>query len=174
MINNITDNSTSKKNIKKNKKKLEQKKTQSFRNKKAFFDYFILDSLEAGIELLGSEVKAIREGRINLKDSFIKIIRGEAFVFGMHISHLETTNSRFRPEELRSRKLLLHKKQIVKFKEKCDKEGLTIMATSLYFNKKNIVKLQVALAKGKKNYDKRAVLKEKSIQKDIKNQLKNY
>jgi len=81
-------------------------------NKKAYHDYEIIDTIETGIALIGSEVKAIRAGRVNLKDSFAKVIHNEVFLFGMHISHLDTTNPHFRPDERRDRKLLLHKKEI--------------------------------------------------------------
>ena len=134
---------------------------QSFKNKKAFHDYFILESFEAGIALKGSEVKAIRAGRVNIKDSFIRIIKGEVFVFNMHITHLSTAHTSYRPEENRDRKLLLHKKQIAKLFEKVSKEGNTIVPLKLYFNARNMLKMQIATAQGKKLYDKKRRFKEK-------------
>ena len=95
-------------------KKKEEKKSYVFKNKKAFHDFTIMDTYEAGIVLEGSEVKALREGRANLKDSFIRIIKGEVFLFNMHISHLSTAHVTYRPDERRERKLLLHNKEIAK------------------------------------------------------------
>jgi len=111
---------------------------RKFLNKKAFYNYDIEDTLEAGIVLYGSEVKAIRAGRLNFKDSFIRIIKNEVFILNMHISHLDTTNAMYRPEENRDRKLLLHRKQIDKLFQKVTKDGYTIVATKIYFNDKNI------------------------------------
>lgn len=154
----------------------EKKTTKNlvFRNKKAFHDYFILEKLEAGIELQGSEVKAIRASRVNLKDSFIRIVKGEVFLFNMHISHLETAHVTYRPDERRSRKLLLHKKEITKLFTKVTKDGITLVPTKLYFNSKNMIKVEIATAQGKKLYDKRADLKAKSQERDIRQALKNY
>jgi SsrA-binding protein len=146
----------------------------TFKNKKAFHDYFILDSFEAGIELLGSEVKSIREGRVNLKDSYIRIIKNEVFILNMHISYLETTHATYRAEETRARKLLLHRKEINKLFEKVTKEGITIVPLKLYFNAKNFAKLQIATAQGKKLYDKRADLKEKSLKRESEQAIKNW
>ena len=110
-------------------------------NKKAYHNYFIEESIEVGIVLQGSEVKAIRAGKVNIKDCFVKIINNEAFVFGMHITHLDTTHSFYRPNEKRDKKLLLHKKQINKLFQKVSQDGNSIVVTRLYFNRKNIVKL---------------------------------
>ncbi|MCI4405785.1 MAG: SsrA-binding protein SmpB [Sulfuricurvum sp.] len=141
-------------------------------NKKAFFDYYIEEKFEAGLVLKGSEVKSLRAGRVNLKDGFIKIVRGEAFVFGVHIGVLDTTHRFYAHEERGSRKLLLHKKQIDKMFKAVEKEGFTLVPLSIYFNDRNIAKMQVAIAKGKKLYDKRDDLKEKSIKRDIERALK--
>ncbi|WP_120952671.1 SsrA-binding protein [Helicobacter sp. L8] len=144
------------------------------RNKKAFFDYEILESLEAGIVLVGCEVKAIRAGRVNLKDNFVRIVRGEAFVFGMHIAHLQTVNAYYKPEEMRARKLLLHKRQLAKWSQEVGQQRLSIVALKLYFNHRNKAKLQVALVKGKKLYDKRESMKKKALEMDAKMALKNH
>ncbi|WP_104637827.1 SsrA-binding protein [Helicobacter felis] len=144
------------------------------RNKKAFFDYEILETLEAGIVLVGSEVKAIRAGRVNLKDNFVKIVRGEAFLFGMHISHLKTANIYYKPEETRVRKLLLHKKQLAKWFAQVGQQRLSIVALKLYFNQRNRAKLQIALVKGKKLHDKRESMKKKALEIDAKMALKNH
>ena len=146
----------------------------SFRNKKAYHNFFIYDKYEAGIELKGSEVKAIRAGRVNIKDSFIRIIKGEVFVFNMHITHLDTAHTTYRPEENRDRRLLLHKKEIAKLFEKVTKDGMTIVPLSLYFNKRNMLKMQIATAEGKKLYDKRDELKKKSMQRETQQALKNW
>ncbi len=150
------------------------KKELVFKNKKAFHDYFILDTYEAGIQLKGSEVKAIRNSRVNLKDSFIRVIKGELFLLNMHISHLSTAHTTFRPDERRDRKLLLHRKEINKLYEKVTKDGITIVPLKLYFNNKNLVKVQIATAQGKKLYDKREDLKTKTLQRETQQILKNY
>jgi len=152
--------------------KKEIKKNLVFKNKKAFHDFTILDTLEAGIMLEGSEVKAIREGRINLKDSFVRIIKGEVFLLNAHISHLSTTHSTYRPDERKQRKLLLHGKQIDKLYSKVTKDGITLIATKLYFNDKNMVKVEVATAQGKKLHDKREDLKVKAMKRDTEIALK--
>lgn len=144
------------------------------KNKKAFFDYEILEKYEAGIVLSGSEVKAIRVGRVNLKDSFIKIIKGEAFLFHAHISHLQTTHAFFKPNERRERKLLLHRKEIDRLLGKISQEGLTLVPLVLYFNKRNKVKIEIALAKGKNLHDKRETLKRKILDREAQIALKNY
>ncbi|WP_027327791.1 SsrA-binding protein SmpB [Helicobacter pametensis] len=144
------------------------------KNKKALFDFHILEKLEAGLELKGSEVKSIRAGRVNLKDSFIKIVKGEAFLFNAHISYLETTHSYYKPNERRERRLLLHRKQIDKLFGKVSQEGLTIVPLMLYFNQRNRAKLEIALAKGKNLHDKRESLKKKILDREARSALKDY
>lgn len=170
----------SKKSMKKpNTKGAQKPKERAFhtfkevaKNKKAFFDYEILESLEAGIVLLGSEVKSARAGRVNLKDSFVRIMKEEAFLFNTHFGALEQTNTHFKPDERRVRKLLLHKKQITKLLGSVSVQGLSIVPLSLYFNHKNKLKAQIALVKGKKLYDKRESLKKKQQLKDAQISLK--
>lgn len=147
---------------------------REFLNKKAFHDYIIEDIFEVGIVLHGSEVKAIRAGRLNFKESFVRIIKNEVFILNMSISHLDTTHVSYRPEENRDRKLLLHRKQINKLYEKVTKDGYTIVPTKIYFNDKNILKVNIGIAKGKKNYDKREALKAKTMQRDTQRILKSY
>ncbi len=142
------------------------------RNKKAFHDYEILERYEAGIELKGSEVKALRAGRVNLKDSFVRIIRNEAFLMNAHISYTDTTNPHFKPDERRPRKLLLHRKEIDKLMGKTSKEGLTIVPLSIYFNRKNFAKVEIALAKGKKLHDKRETLKRKEADREARRAMR--
>ena len=152
--------------------KKDTKKNLVFKNRKAFHDYTILDTLEAGIVLEGSEVKAIRDGRVNLKDSFVRIIKGEVFLLNMHISHLSTTHTTYRPDERKDRKLLLHSKQIAKLYAKVTKDGITLIATKLYFNDKNMIKVEIATAQGKKLHDKREDLKIKTMQRETQQILK--
>ncbi|MFW2553281.1 SsrA-binding protein SmpB [Aliarcobacter butzleri] len=154
--------------------KKDTKKNLVFKNKKAFHDFTILETLEAGIVLEGSEVKAIREGRVNLKDSFVRIIKGEVFLLNAHISHLSTTHSTYRPDERRSRKLLLHSKQIDKMYSKVTKDGITLVALKLYFNDKNMIKIEVATAQGKKLHDKREDLKAKTMKRETEQILKSF
>ena len=152
--------------------KKDTKKNLVFKNRKAFHDFTIMETLEAGIMLEGSEVKAIREGRINLKDSFVRIIKGEVFLLNMHISHLSTTHTTYRPDERKDRKLLLHSKQIAKLYAKVTKDGITLIATKLYFNDKNMIKVEIATAQGKKLHDKREDLKIKTMQRETQQILK--
>ena len=154
--------------------KKDTKKNLVFKNRKAFHDFTILETLEAGIMLEGSEVKAIRDGRVNLKDSFVRIIKGEVFLLNMHISHLSTTHTTYRPDERKDRKLLLHAKQIDKMYTKVTKDGITLVALKLYFNDKNMVKVQIATAQGKKLHDKREDLKAKTMLRETQQTLKNY
>ena len=134
-------------------------------NKKAYHDYFVLEKLEAGIELFGTEVKSIRQGKINLKDSWCSIKDGEMFVNGMHISPYEQGNI-FNRDPLRVKKLLLHKKEIRRFYANVKQEGLSIVPLSVYF-RKGRAKVEIGLCKGKKLYDKREVAAKKDAQRDI-------
>lgn len=134
------------------------------RNKKAYFDYTVLEEIEAGISLVGTEIKSVRKGSVDLKDSFITIKNGEAFILNMYIAKYEEGNI-FNHDERRTRKLLLHKKEITKLKEKVSTEGLTLIPLKLYF-KKNHVKVLVGLCKGKKLYDKRASIKERDLKRE--------
>ena len=140
-------------------------------NKKAYHDYFILYTYEAGIELKGTEIKSVRKGSANLKDAFIRIKNDEAFIENMHIAPYEQGN-RFNHDPLRTRKLLLHKKEIKKLQKEVKENGLTIIPTKLYFNTSK-AKLEIALAKGKKLYDKRQDLKAKDAKRDVERALKN-
>ncbi len=134
------------------------------KNKKAYFDYTILEELEAGISLVGTEIKSVRKGSVDLKDSFITIKNNEAFIINMYIAKYEEGNI-FNHDERRTRKLLLHKSEIKKLKEKVSMEGLTLIPLKLYF-KKNHVKVLIGLCKGKKLYDKRASIKERDLKRE--------
>ncbi len=138
------------------------------KNKKAYFDYAILEELEAGIALTGTEIKSVRKGSVDLKDTFVVIKQNEAYLLNMYIAKYEEGNI-FNHEERRTRKLLLHKSEIKKIKEKIKIEGLTIIPLKLYF-KKNKVKILIGICKGKKLYDKREDLKER----DLKREAKSY
>lgn len=141
-------------------------------NKKARHDYEILDTYEAGIVLSGSEVKALRAKRANLKDSYCKFIKNELYLTNAHISHLDTAYKSFAPDTRTPRKLLLHKKELNKLFNTSSQENLTIVALMIYFNEKNKAKVQIALARGKKLYDKRADLKEKTLNMEAKQAIK--
>ena len=140
-------------------------------NKKARHDYFVEETYEAGIELCGTEVKSLRAGRVNLKDSWCSIVDGEIFVNGMHISPYEQGNI-FNRDPMRVRKLLMHKKEILKLYGTVKQTGYSLIPVSLYF-KDSKVKLQVGLCKGKKLYDKRADMAERSAKRDIERALKS-
>lgn len=141
-------------------------------NRKAKFDYEIDSTIEAGIVLKGTEIKSIRLGNANLKDSYAVIKNNEVFLLGMHISPYKEGNI-FNHDELRTRKLLLHKKEILKIRDKINLEGYTLVPIKLYFNK-NKAKILLGIAKGKKSYDKRESIKKRDIDRDIKKQYKNY
>ncbi len=123
-------------------------------NRKARFDYFLFDKFEAGISLLGSEVKSIREGRVNLKDSFVRIVRNEAYLFNCHITPYSKIQGHSEIDPIRSRKLLLKRSEINRLLGQAAQKGFAIVPLSLYF-KKGLVKVEIALAKGKKQFDKR-------------------
>lgn len=135
------------------------------KNKKASFDYFIEETYEAGIVLTGTEIKSIRKGSANLKDSYARVKNGEVFLTNMFISIYEEGN-RFNHDERRERKLLLNKKEIYKLRDKTDKEGYSLVPVKLYL-KNGKAKILLGVAKGKKNYDKRQSLKEKDIKRDL-------
>ena len=134
------------------------------KNKKAYFDYTILEEIEAGISLVGTEIKSVRKGSVDLKDSFITIKNNEAFLLNMYIAKYEEGNI-FNHDERRTRKLLLHKKEIKKLKEKVSTEGLTLIPLKLYFQR-NHVKVLIGVCKGKKRYDKRASIKERDLKRE--------
>ena len=144
------------------------------KNKKAYFDYFLEEKFEAGLVLSGSEVKGIRANRVNLKDSFIRFVKGEAFLFNAHIGRLETTHHYYTHEERGNRKLLLHKKEILKLRKAVERDGYTIVPLQLYFNSRNLVKIQIAIAKGKQLHDKREDLKQKDMKRDVQRAIKEY
>lgn len=142
-------------------------------NKKAYHDYFIIEKYEAGLELFGTEIKSIRAGRVNLKDSFCSVDDGEMYAIGMHISPYEMGN-RFNRDPMRKKKLLLHKREIMKLFGESQQQGLSIIPLSLYV-KNGRAKLEIGLCKGKKLYDKRAVQARKDSDRAIERAMKgNY
>ena len=139
-------------------------------NKKAFHDYFLEESFEAGIELCGTEVKSIRQGRVNLKDSWCSIVDGEMLVNGIHISPYEQGNI-FNKDPMRVRRLLMHKREIMRLFGLVKQDGYSLIPVSLYF-KGSRVKVQVGLCKGKKLYDKRSDLAARAAKRDIQRAMK--
>jgi SsrA-binding protein len=140
-------------------------------NKKAFHDYFVEESYEAGIELAGTEVKSLRQGKVNLKDAWCSVVEGELVLNGCHISPYEQGNI-FNRDPMRVRRLLMHKREIMRLLGYVKQEGYALIPLSLYF-KGSRVKVQVGLCRGKKLYDKRADLAERSAKRDIQRAIKN-
>ena len=141
-------------------------------NRKAYRDYEILESLECGIELKGSEVKSLRAARINLNDSFARFEEGEIFLYNAHISHYAQA-SYLNADPDRHRKLLLHKKQIERINGKLTQKGLTLIPLKIYFNDRGFVKIELALCKGKKIYDKREAVKRRETDTLLRRVIKN-
>ncbi len=139
-------------------------------NKKAFFDYFIEETYEAGISLVGSEVKSVKMGKVNLKDSYCSLEKGEIFLKNCFVTAYEK-GSYFNKDEKRPRKLLLHRYEINKLAGKIKEKGYTLIPTKIYFSG-NFIKVQIALAKGKHTYDKRASIKEKELKRTVERQIK--
>ena len=141
-------------------------------NKKAFHDYFIEDTYEAGISLAGTEVKSLRMGKCSVKESFIRVEKGEVYIYGMHISPYEKGNI-FNKDPLRVRKLLLHRHEINKIEGKLQEKGLTLVPLKVYF-KGSLVKVEVGVARGKKLYDKREAAAERSAKREMDRTMKSY
>lgn len=142
-------------------------------NRKAFRDYEILDKFEAGMVLVGSEVKAIREGKVNLKDSYVEIRNLEAFLQNSHISHYSNASyNNHEPE--RVRKLLLHRREIMKLDKKVKTRGVSIIGLRMYFNEKGRIKIEIALAKGKRAYDKKQAIKDRDISRDTDREMRDF
>jgi len=141
-------------------------------NRKAYHEYHILDKYEAGLALRGSEVKSIRDGKVSIKESYVRFHRNELYIVGMHIA--EYSNKGYVDfDHLRDRKLLLHKKELIKLRSQVDEKGVTMIPLSLYL-KRNLVKLEFGLAKGKKMWDKRKDKMDKDIKRNIDRKMKEY
>ena len=139
-------------------------------NRKAKYNYQIFDTIEAGIVLTGTEIKSLKLGKANIKDSYVRVKNNEMYIINMHISSYENGNI-FNHDETRERKLLLHKKEILKFRDKIKLEGYTIVPLKVYLVKGR-AKVLIGLAKGKKNYDKREDIKKRDIERNIRARLK--
>jgi SsrA-binding protein len=139
-------------------------------NRKAYHDYFIEERVEAGIILTGTEIKSVRHGRVNLKDSYARLENGELWLYQMHISPYEQGN-RFNHDPLRKRKLLLHRSEIVKLIGKIQLQGLTLIPLRIYL-KQGLAKIDLAVCRGKKNYDKRQDMAEKDAKREIERHLR--
>ncbi|MFQ6069634.1 MAG: SsrA-binding protein SmpB [Candidatus Aminicenantales bacterium] len=140
-------------------------------NRKAFYNYEIIETCEAGISLLGSEVKSIREGKISLKECYAEAKGGEIFLVNCHISPYEAAN-RFNHDPRRERKLLLHRREIKRLLGKMKERGFSLVPTKIYFNKRGKVKVEIALAKGKKVYQKREAIREREREREMQAELK--
>ena len=139
-------------------------------NKKAFYDYFIEDKYEAGIELVGTEVKSLRMGKCSIKEAFVRLQKGEVFIYGMHISPYEKGNI-FNRDPLRARKLLLHRYEIRKIEGQIAQKGYTLVPLNVYL-KGSLMKVEIGLAKGKKQYDKRQDIAKKDQRREAEKQFK--
>ena len=148
-----------------------EKQRSISQNKKAYYDYFVEETFEAGIELFGTEVKSLRLGAVNMKDAYCFVEDGEIFVKGMHISPYEKGNI-FNKDPLRDRRLLMHKREIIKLGSQVKKGGYTLVALSLYFSHGK-VKLKLGLCKGKKLYDKRDDLSERTVKRETERTVAN-
>jgi len=138
----------------------------NIKNKKAGYEYFLLEKYTAGIQLTGTEIKSIREGKVSLADSFCIFIKDELFVSGMHIAEYKF-GSHYNHEPKRNRKLLLTKRELKKLSSKISEKGLTIIPTFMFINEKGLAKIEIAVAKGKRLYDKRETLKRKDTDREI-------
>ena len=143
-----------------------------FKNRKARHNYFFIQELEAGIVLKGSEIKSIRTGKLSFKDSYASIEAGEVWLHSLHISPYKY-DSVFAPDPERKRKLLLNKREIKKIKNKMDEKGMTLIPVEIYINDKGLAKVKIALAKGKRQYDKREDIKKKDVMRDMQRSMKN-
>ncbi len=139
-------------------------------NKKAYFNYEIIEKIEAGIALQGPEVKSLREGKGSIKESFARIENGEVFLHNFYVAPYPAALEK--PLPLRKKKLLLNRREIKKFTKKGEEKGLTLVPLSVYINKRGLVKVEVALAKGKKTYDKRQKIRERDLERDMGRKLK--
>ena len=150
---------------------MKQDRTYISKNRKAHHDYFVEETIEAGIVLTGTEVCSLRENSAQLRDCFITVRNGEAWLNGVHISPY-SHGSIFNVDPERRRKLLLHKKQIINLGQQADRQGYSLIPLSMYFDANGRVKVEVGVCKGKKNYDKRASIKERDAQRDVQRALK--
>ena len=142
-------------------------------NKKAYHDYFVDETYEAGIVLTGTEIKSVRQGKVSIKEAYVRIRGGEAFVQGMNISPYEQGN-RFNVDSLRDRKLLLHKQELRKLTGKLTLQGMTLIPLKMYINEDGRAKVELGLCRGKKNYDKREAIAKKDAQRSMERSMRNH
>lgn len=154
--------------------KKEKNNKVSIQNRKASFEYNFIEKFEAGIVLIGSEVKSIRENGANISDAYCYVNNGEMFIKNMHISHLKNTKTEEQHEPLRERKLLLNKKEIKKISNELKNQGLTVVPVSLYTNDRGRMKINIALSKGKRNYEKRNKILQKQIDKEMLEKINSF
>lgn len=170
----MTDTGAGLKSFDLNRKRMMAKKEIKLvsNNKKAYHDFFIDETYEAGIVLTGTEIKSVRMGKISIKESYVKIRNGEVIIIGMNISPYEQGN-RFNVDPMRERKLLLHKQEIRKMKSATDLKGLTIVPLKMYINEEGKAKVEIGIARGKKNYDKREDIAKRDAKRDMDRRMKN-
>lgn len=139
--------------------------TLQIKNRRALHEYHVIQRFEAGIALMGSEIKSIRAGKVNFKDSYARVIDGECWLLNLHISPFEKS-THFAPDPDRKRRLLLHKHEIRRLRAKSEEQGMTIIPLEIFINEQGLCKVTIALAKGKKTYDKREALHKKDLERD--------
>lgn len=143
---------------------------REFKNKKAFFEYHILEKVEAGIALIGSEVKSIRDGNLNLSDSYARIDEGEVFLVNCHISEYRNAPT-FGHEPRRKRKLLLHRREIRKLRKRVEEKGLTLVPLRVFFNQRGYAKVELGICRGKQVHDKRQAIKAREVDRDVRREM---
>jgi SsrA-binding protein len=143
-------------------------------NRNARRNYEILAEYEAGVSLLGTEVKSCRAGKVNLRDGYVKIKDGQAWLENVHVARHDTTGAFFNHDETRPRQLLLHKREIAKLRQGVERQGFTIVPLSAYFNERGLLKLTIALGRGKQLQDKREDLKRKAVEREVSRQIKGF
>ena len=148
-------------------------KTPEFRNRKAFHEFHVLERFEAGIVLIGSEVKSLREGKVNFADSYCRLFGSEAFLVGCHISEYKNARN-FGHEAARRRKLLLHRRELGKIAKAVEIKGQTLVPLKIYFNARGLAKLQIGVCKGKKLHDKRQDAKKRDTEREIRSEMAKY
>ena len=147
--------------------------SREYRNRRAFYEYHVLEKVEAGLALIGSEVKSIREGNLNLSDSYARVENGQVFLHNCHISEYKNAGA-FGHEPLRKRKLLLHRSEIRKLERKVEGKGLTIIPLRVFFNARGIVKVEIGVCKGKQVHDKRQAMKAREGDREIQREISKY
>ena len=146
---------------------------KEFKNRKAFFQYHVLETVEAGMALIGSEVKSIRDGKLNLSDSYAQINGGQVFLVNCHISEYKNAPT-FGHQPLRKRKLLLHRAEIRKLQKKVDERGCTLIPLKVFFNARGYAKVQLGVCKGKQTHDKRQAVKERELDREIRREISRH